>query len=591
MNIKKFTASLHTHVRSQFDAQINATSLCNKIIALGGKGCAITDHGVVSSIEDYRYAFSDSGLKLIPGVEMYVDGKLLGRLHLVLLAVDDLGWKGICRLVTDANMILQDGFPVISVSRLFEVLKEYRGHIIGTSACIQGVVAAILLQNEKVQHKIDKLVAKQNKVGIDPGDIQVLNAETAREKAVKVLNDAIATRDKTKALAEMKFSKREKAIEKLVKEGKHDEANLLIEELSKDKIASEVAKKELPEKKVAVDKAKKTLSVATKHEKELNLLVDKYLDIEVEIDTLKAEMKPEEELISKARETALKFSKAFGKENFFMELQYHGIPQEKYAYPILAQIAKECEIPLVATNDVHILENSEDERLRRQILRSLRFGTDFEKESIGDDQLYLKDNHELAESLLEILSEDIVEEAINNIDVIFDRCTVEFKHEPHYPKFKVEGKTSEEVFDEAIAAGIKWRFPNGMDEAHKKRLEYEVSIIKSMGYVDYHLVVKDFLEYGRLLGFVPPERVAEAPLTIEELKIWIKENGWKNGGLTIGPGRGSAVGSLVCYLLGITALDPLKYGLLFERFLNPERVSMPKVYWAFNVNSIAQRCA
>ena len=135
----------------------------------------------------------------------------------------------------------------------------------------------------------------------------------------------------------------------------------------------------------------------------------------------------------------------------------------------------------------------------------------------------------------------------------------------------------EEIFDKSIEEGIKRRFPEGMDKAHKERLAQEVPVIKEMGYVDYHLIVKDFLEYGRLLGYVPKERMDEAPITISELKGFIRENGWKNPGMRIGPGRGSAVGSLVCYLLGITNLDPLKYDLLFERFLNPERVSMPDI--------------
>lgn len=138
---------------------------------------------------------------------------------------------------------------------------------------------------------------------------------------------------------------------------------------------------------------------------------------------------------------------------------------------------------------------------------------------------------------------------------------------------------SNKIFEREVKKGIEWRYPNGFPDCdeYQERLNYEMEVIISMGYADYLLVVKDFLEYGRLLGFVPKNKIEEAPLTITELKEYIHKNGWKNGGLRIGPGRGSAVGSLVCYLLGITALDPIKYGLLFERFLNPERVSMPDI--------------
>ena len=112
-----------------------------------------------------------------------------------------------------------------------------------------------------------------------------------------------------------------------------------------------------------------------------------------------------------------------------------------------------------------------------------------------------------------------------------------------------------------------------------------------MCYASYHLIVQDYLQYGRLLGYLKPEEIATAPLDINELDKYITDKGYKRRGYAIGPGRGSAAGSLACYLLGITDIDPIKYNLLFERFLNPERRSMPKQYWAFRVNSITQRCA
>ena len=228
----------------------------------------------------------------------------------------------------------------------------------------------------------------------------------------------------------------------------------------------------------------------------------------------------------------------------------------------------------MATNDVHILRNTEDDRLKRQILRSMRFKK-WANEEPGDKELYLKTDEELSEWLSKILPPEDVKEAIDNIEVVADLCNVEFKTSKHYPKFGAED--SNKLLEAEIEKGIKWRFPGGMDEAHKERLKKELPVIESMGYSDYHLIVKDFLEYGRLLGYLPKEKIADAPITIPELESYIQENGWHNMGLMTGPGRGSAVGSLVCYLLGITTLDPLKYNLLFERFLNPERISMPDI--------------
>lgn len=568
-----FTASLHTHVRSIFDAHIEADKLCKKIVDLGGSGCAITDHGVVSSIEDYKPVFKEHGLKLIPGCEMYVDAGILGRLHLILLAKNDNGWKGLSKIVTESNKTIQGSFPVIDSDTLFRMAKDYKGDIIATSACMQGVISAIFLSNDKINAKIAKIQENQNKY-IAPGADIVTACMKKVKEAEEMRDAAIIKRDETKAYAEMRFSKREKTVKKMIQANDSGAADAFAK-LEADKKASKIAKNELPKVKDALEKVKKNVSEANKELKKVEESVGKWLSYESSIESLRKELRSDAELYSVAKEVAASYAEAF-EDNFYAEVQYHGIEEEAKCFPLVVKVAHELHIPLVAANDVHILEKSDDERLKRQILRSMRFGNDFEEENVGDEELYLKDNYELAESLLQILPENDVIEAINNIDTIFNSCNVEFATGKHYPKFDKTADANK-LLDAEVEKGIKWRFPNGMDKEHKDRLQYELQIIKSMGYADYHLVVKDFLEYGRLLGYVPKNRLDEAPLTIEGLKMFIKENGWENGGFMVGPGRGSAVGSLVCYLLGITALDPLKYGLLFERFLNPERVSMPDI--------------
>ncbi len=567
---RDFYASLHTHVRSLFDADINPTALCQKIKEMGGQGCAITDHGVLSSIEDYRPVFKEYGLKMIPGVELYVDGGLLGRLHLVLLAVNDSGYRSICKIVTESNKNLNGGYPVSTKEMLKALVKK--GDVIALSACMHGVISKIFLQNAEVNKKIEDIKGKQNKY-INPSNPVFVKATTELETAENNLKKALAKRDETKALAEMSFVKREKAVTKLEKSSDPG-AETARTELEADKKASEKAKAELAGVKAELEAAKKAVSQKKAAVKKFEESIEKFLDYEAKINELKSEYKTEEEIYQKAKEEMVEYLDIFGKGNFYAEIQNHGIPEEAIAYKGVVRVAKELNVPLVATNDVHILDNSENERLKRQILRSLRFGKSFEAEGTGDSELYLKDNEQLSKALLELFDENTVKEAIKNIEVIFDRCNVVFETGKHYPKYS---ENADEVLDREVEKGIRWRFPEGMDEAHVKRLEHELPIIKSMGYADYHLVVKDFLEYGRLLGYVPDEKLPEAPLTIEELKEYIKRNKFKNPGLTIGPGRGSAVGSLVCYLLGITNLDPLKYDLLFERFLNPERISMPDI--------------
>ena len=436
--MNRFTASLHTHVRSIFDAQIDADELCKKIIEMGGKGCAITDHGVLSSIEDYRPVFAANGLKMIPGCELYVDGGILGRLHLVVLARNFNGYKAVCRMVTTANQnqaIEGGSYPVITQEQMFDIARGCKDDIFALSACVQGVLAAIFLQNKTVEDKIAKVKRKQEKY-INPASEDAVKAETAFEKAAEDVNIAIAKRDSTKALAEMKFVQREKAIAKKEKAG--EDMTAYRAELNSDKEKSEKAQAELEAVKDALAMARKKLTAANKAKEEVSESIDKFLECEDEIMSLRQELKSEEVLCDMAKNTAMKYLDAFGSGNFLAEVQYHGIEAEAECYPKVVGVAKELNIPLVATNDVHMLTNSPDDRLRRQILRSLRFGKSFEPENPGDEELYLKDNDELFEWLSKIISKEDAEAAINNIDVVFNACNVEFETGKHYPKYKEE---------------------------------------------------------------------------------------------------------------------------------------------------------
>ena len=570
-----FTASLHTHVRSLFDADIPTEDLIKRIKELGGEGCAITDHGSLAAIEDYKSAFNDAGLKLIPGVELYINGgtlKDVGRRHLILLAKDDLGYHGISKIVTESNRTMDGQYPTIDMHRLSCIAERYQGHIICLSACMQGVICSVYLANKVLEKKILKIADKQKKYTA-PNDIHYQEAKDKVKEAEEKVNNLILLRDETRRIAEQKFVQREKKIEKLPEE----EKEIAKEVLLRDKAAAKEAAEILVQIKNELVSAKRVLTLAKQEKKRLSDSVDKWGDLENEISTIRNSQKSEEDIEKAAEANAKIMAHIFGKDCFFIELQYHGIPEEKICFPKAAYLAEKLGIPVVATNDVHILTGSDDDRLKRQILRSLRFKTSFKTENTGDKELYLKTDEELKEALMKILPdrEDIVDKAISNIKMIYDMCKYKGNDEKHYPKFCEDAN---KVLEKEIQNGIKWRFPDGLDAEHKARLEKELPVIEKMGYADYHLIVKDFLEYGRLLGHVPNDRLKDAPLTIDGLNAFIEENNWRNNpGLTIGPGRGSAVGSLVCYLLGITNLDPLKYDLLFERFLNVERVSMPDI--------------
>ena len=248
-------------------------------------------------------------------------------------------------------------------------------------------------------------------------------------------------------------------------------------------------------------------------------------------------------LYDEAKKMALKYENIFGKGNYFLELQDHGIPEQQTVNQALLRMSGELDIPLVATNDIHYTY-AEDEK-PHDILLCIQTGKKLEDENrmrYEGGQYYVKSPKEM-EALF-----PYAKEALENTAKIAQRCNVEIEFGvTKLPKFDVpEGFTSWEYLNHLCFEGLSNRYPDD-DGTLEKRLEYELSVIQKMGYVDYFLIVWDFIRYAR-------------------------ENG-----IAVGPGRGSAAGSIVAYTLGITNIDPIRYQLLFERFLNPERVSMPDI--------------
>ena len=244
-----------------------------------------------------------------------------------------------------------------------------------------------------------------------------------------------------------------------------------------------------------------------------------------------------------AKAAALRYQDIFGKGNFFLELQDHGIPEQQNVNQQLLKMHRETGIELVATNDVHytLAEDAQP----HDVLLCLQTGKKLSDENrmrYDGGQYYVKSPEEM-ERLFPYATE-----ALENTHKIAERCHVEIEFGvTKLPKFDVpEGYTSWKYLNELCFKGLEERYQPVTEEL-KERLNYELSTIKNMGYVDYFLIVWDFIRYAR------------------------------DHDIMVGPGRGSAAGSLVAYTLGITQLDPIRYDLLFERFLNPERVSMPDI--------------
>ena len=244
-----------------------------------------------------------------------------------------------------------------------------------------------------------------------------------------------------------------------------------------------------------------------------------------------------------AKKIALKYAEVLGKDNYFLEIQDHGLSEQKRIIPDMLRLSEETGIGLAATNDIHYLKK-EDAKYQ-DVLMCIQMEKkvdDPDRMKFETEEFYIKSPEEMM-SLFEY-----VPQAIENTEKIAKRCNVDFDFGTrHLPAYAVpDGKDAFEYLRELCQSGLEKRYSPVSDEL-QKRLDYELGVIKSMGFVDYFLIVWDFIHFA------------------------------KNNGVMVGPGRGSAAGSIVAYSLGITTVDPIKYGLIFERFLNPERVSMPDI--------------
>ena len=242
-----------------------------------------------------------------------------------------------------------------------------------------------------------------------------------------------------------------------------------------------------------------------------------------------------------AKAYALQMADIMGEGNFYLELQNHGIPEQLAVNQGIGRLARETGLPLLVTNDAHYLRR-EDAKMQ-DVLLCIQTGKTVDDENrmrFSSDDFYLKSEEELRPLF------PGCEEAFDNTVKIAQQCNLDFVfHEYHLPAYPVpEGYTNEEFFRKLCYDGFKERYPDAPEE-YKQRLEYEIGVISRMGYVNYYLIVWDFIHYAKTVG------------------------------IPVGPGRGSGAASIAAYCMHITEVDPMKYSLIFERFLNPERVSMP----------------
>ena len=244
----------------------------------------------------------------------------------------------------------------------------------------------------------------------------------------------------------------------------------------------------------------------------------------------------------RAKTAALWYRDLFGEGNYYIELQDHGLEEDTIVLPQLIKLARETGIPMAATNDAHYLRK--DDAKMQSILLCIQTGKtmqDADKMEFQTDEFYVKTTDEMYDLFA------MVPEACSNTQIIADQCNFDFEFgHTKIPYYKApNGMDNQEFFEKLCWDGLERRYGPHVPQANKDRLTYEIGVVKTMGYTNYYLIVWDYINYA------------------------------KSQGIPVGPGRGSGAGSIAAYSVGITDIDPIRYNLIFERFLNPERVSMP----------------
>lgn len=589
---RQMYGSTHTHFEDLFDTGNDKKNMVLLFHSLGAKKVALTGHGSMFAYEDLKEIVAhfketkeiDGDFEVIPGVEVYFESgekengdKKIG--HMVLVAKDYEGYRQLCKVITDAakntkasrSSIEEQEYltPIVTLENLKKNIAE-PGHVYATSACVGGVFAGDLGGDEIYRYKKN----------MDKKTDAVKDMEEEYNEASAFLEEwDYRTADKSiKKLTKKETEKLQKAIQ----DGDEEVANaLLLKQTKAEELDAwkNEHKKEREAAKKRVSSYETALAAAESAERALAEYIGK-----------------EGERFAQMKELYFALESVFGKEDFYFELQNHGLLQEDKVYNNIVKLAYEVGNPhFIASNDVHIGDRKGSDTWDRSVTRRRvemfnRFKNIYRSDD--EEEYGIKTDAELREELLKIVKpftdkdgvthspEEIVSAAIDGIESALSECHVEFPEisldgTNFYPKFC---ENEAEAFKQAVEAGIAERFPNGLPEEYRERIDYETSVIEDMGFCGYHLIVKDYVEYGRLLGYLrTEEEIANAPLSIEGLNKYIDDNNIPRVGMGVGPGRGSAAGCLCAYLLGITDVDPIKYGLMFERFLNPSRRSMPDI--------------
>lgn len=600
-------AALHMHTENSMqDGVQKVPEMVAKCASYGAQKVCITDHGRMMAADELTEATAKNKMvQPMYGVEAYLRDPLTQRrAHIVLYAKDNTGFQQLT-LALARGEFNEDGEATFNDEDL-EMLKG--GHIIATSACIDGVLGSIKMFNKRLNRKIAEWTEKQAefKPAVDEYEAaakeqkalesQLALAKKELSEAKKASKTSFAGKKKSLASRQAKLEKAQAAFDKYVADGTDKSAKAVKTALAQFELIPEsedefedcleraqtqmqqaearIAAEELaiqdlvatlPALETKVTETKAALDAAKENAAKLAKQADKYNQIQNKIDELSAQLLSDE-TASKHFRQRLKLMTDTFPGDFYIEVQNHGMEDEAEIYPWLCQVARHCKLPLVAANDAHVTNNSDEDFTLRQIRRSCRFNK-WEDVHDSDRELYIKTDRELALALLQILPEDAVIEAMDNVEKIVNACNVTLKKESHAPKAAVSNVT--ETVTELARANIEAKYGSEWGEKHEERLKYEMDIISKMGFSDYFYITQDIIEAARKIGALSYDKLNELKsimdnMTMDELMNYLEKYGTEVN-LSVGLGRGSGAGSIVCYLLGITNIDPFKYDLLFER--------------------------
>ena len=540
----------------------------------GMTAIAITNHGNAADLVHAWHWMKEHPLnvRLLFGIEAYIgketnlydseEKESIVRQHLVLLARTNAGYQDFCRFISDTERNKDTkGFPVGTMDML---RKHFAGKdgVICSSACFAGPIAYELLYNDKIQKEINKIRNRMKRSMEALGEDYIKTKERvgAADAEIALKQDEI---NELEPVAKKKFAEAKKVIKA---ETDPETKERLQDELDVEILQSKEAKNRIAELKAEIktlkDKVKDDRKYLTSKKNSVATLEAN----EEAIKTLESNKRAEDEMYENAKKVALEYQEIFGRDNFYIELMYHGWDEEAYIAPKLVQIAKEIGAKTIATNDVH-MAYPDDFKTREYIqnIAGISQKREYRKLDEHDKELYLKTAEEKYEMLCQVIDEADAYDAIVNSGKMVKRIEFSdissFGH--HYPTFldadvslkelaetgRVTAKLKDgrEIEIQTERGGIKKRYGNKWNEDLQKRFEYELSVISQMEFSSYFLYIADVLCKCKHLYGTP-----------------------------IGPGRGSGAGSIVCYLTTITELEPIELNLLFERFLNPSRVSLPK---------------